>query len=142
MGHDARAPAMPITSHMSVLNSALSCCGSVLAALSRAAAKSAAAQLRRLGLLQRALDWRQRAEICELCPLRVVHKGTSYCGRPFLHQIDRDPAEDGCGCPTIEKARSPREHCPRDWHNRPSRQLPDGCTCKWCNPYAGTWRID
>jgi len=133
---------MPITVFMSVLNSALSCCGNVLASLSRAAAKAAGARLRRMGLLRQAVDWRQRAEICEMCPLRVIHRGISYCGRPFLHQIDRDPAEDGCGCPTLEKARSPDEHCPRDWRNRPSRRYPDGCTCKWCNPYALPGRVE
>ena len=119
---------------------ALSCCGgSTLAALSRAAAKSAAARLRRLGLLAESTDWATRAAICEACPLRVVVRGVSYCGRPFLHKIDREP-EDGCGCPTRAKARSPEEHCPLDWVNHPARKLPDGCTCKWCNAYAASLR--
>jgi hypothetical protein len=110
------------------------CCGSGLAALSRAAARSAASRLRRLGLLADSPDWIQRTSICEMCPMRIIHRGVSYCGRPFLQQVQRVPAEDGCGCPTHEKARSPDEHCPIDWRNRPARQLPDGCTCKWCNP--------
>ena len=116
--------------------SAFSCCSSTLAALSRAAAKSAASRLRRLGLLREQADWPTRAATCETCRPRFVHQNVTYCGRPFLHQIDRDPAEDGCGCPVRDKARSPEEHCPIDWRTRPARQLPDGCTCKWCNPYA------
>jgi hypothetical protein len=112
------------------------CCGGTLATLSRAAAKSAAARLRRLGLLSEATDWAKRATVCETCLLCVVHKGVSYCGRPFLHKPLRDPVQDGCGCPTHAKARAPHEHCPLDWRNRPARDLPDGCTCKWCNTYA------
>ena len=112
------------------------CCGNTLTALGKAAAKSAASRLRRLGLLRQASDWASRASICETCHLRHVHKGASYCGRPFLQQIDRDTAEDGCGCPVREKARSPHEHCPLDWRSRRARDLPEGCTCKWCNGYA------
>jgi hypothetical protein len=114
---------------------ALDCCGSTLAALGRAAAKSAAARLRRLGLLPEAYDWPRRAATCEACRLRIIHQTVSYCGRPFLDKINRQPAEDGCGCPTREKAKSPNEHCPLDWRNRPARVQPDGCTCKWCNSY-------
>jgi hypothetical protein len=83
------------------------CCGNTLTALGKAAAKSAASRLRRLGLLRQASDWASRASICETCHLRHVYKGASYCGRPFLQQIDRDNAEDGCGCPVREKARAP-----------------------------------
>lgn len=116
--------------------STVRCCGSAFASLSRAAAKSAAARLRNLGLLPEATDWPRRAAVCETCPLRTIHHKVSYCGRPFLHDIHRENPEDGCGCPTLKKAQSPHEHCPLDWNHRPARQLPDGCTCKWCNPYA------
>jgi hypothetical protein len=115
--------------------SAFSCCTSAFASLSRAAAKSAASRLRRLGLLSESIDWARRAALCERCHLRVVQKGTSYCGLPFLENVKRDPAHEGCGCPTRAKAKSPDEHCPLDWNHRPARQLPDGCTCKWCNDY-------
>ena len=111
------------------------CCGNTLASLGRAAAKSAAARMRRMGLLREAIDWARRAAICESCFMRHVRDGVSYCGRPFLQQIDREPAEDGCGCPVREKAKSPQEHCPLDWRNRPAKALPEGCTCKWCNDY-------
>lgn len=114
----------------------LRCCGSAFASLSRAAAKSAAARLRRLGLLAEATDWARRSTLCETCPLRHIEKGITYCGRPFLRQIERIAAEEGCGCPTHEKAKSPDEHCPLDWRNHPARQLPEGCTCKWCNAYC------
>lgn len=111
-----------------------------MASLGRAAAKSAAARLRRLGLLRESIDWAQRASLCEFCPMQVIIRKVSYCGRPFLHQIDRIPAEDGCGCPTRAKARAPEEHCPLDWSHHPARMLPDGCTCKWCNAYAASLR--
>jgi hypothetical protein len=113
------------------------CCGGTsrtggFAALSRAAAKSAAGRLRELGILPQAVDWARRAAVCETCFLRAVRGGVSYCGRPLLQQITRDPALDGCGCPTRAKAKSPAEHCPLDRGNRPSVQDAQGCTCKWC----------
>ena len=112
----------------------MSCCGvSQFAALSRAAARSAAGGLRRLGLLPEAVDWARRAAACEACPLRTIHKGVSYCGRPFLQQIDRVAADHGCGCPTRDKAKAAEEHCPVDSRLRPAAQVPTGCTCKWCN---------
>src|SRR5688572_7151153 len=116
--------------------SAFSCCASTFASLSRAAAKSAASRLRRLGLLPESVDWARRATVCEGCHLRVVQRGVSYCGRPFLVSVTRDMAVEGCGCPTRAKAKSPDEHCPLDWGQRSARQLPDGCTCKWCNAYG------
>src|SRR5918993_5352932 len=106
--------------------SAFSCCTSAFTTLSRAAARSAASRLRRLGLLPESVDWAQRAAVCERCHLRVVQGGISYCGRPFLEHVSRDPAHDGCGCPTRAKAKSPGEHCPLDWAHRAARQLPDG----------------
>jgi hypothetical protein len=114
----------------------LSCCTSTLASLTRAAAKSASARLRRLGLLSDSTDWPRRATICESCPLRTVDQGISYCGQPLLQRVNRNPALDGCGCPCREKAKSPNEHCPLDWTHRPAQHRIDGCTCKWCNAYA------
>jgi hypothetical protein len=105
---------------------------SAFAALSRAAAKATSARLRRLGARAVAPDWAARAVLCERCPLRVVRDGVSYCGQPFLRQIDRDPAADGCGCPTREKARSPSEHCPLDAAHRPAVRRAGRCNCKWC----------
>jgi hypothetical protein len=110
----------------------LTCCGSGFAPLARAAAKSAAARLRRLGIALVHPRWEQRAAICERCPMRVIHRGSSYCGTPFLRQVERDPAVDGCGCPTVEKARSPAEHCPLTPRHLPAAQLARGCTCRWC----------
>jgi hypothetical protein len=110
------------------------CCRSgTFAALSRAAAKSAASRLRRLGVLPEAVKWSHRAAVCEACPLRTIHAGVSYCGRPLLRQIDRDPAQDGCGCPTRAKAKAPDEHCPIDSANRPAARTNGPCTCKWCH---------
>lgn len=108
------------------------CCRSPLVRLSRAAAKAAGDRLRRLGVLQSRVDWPARARLCESCTLRVIHRGVSYCGRPFLHQVRRDEAVDGCGCPTIAKARDPSEHCPIDPSYQPAIRLHGRCTCKWC----------
>jgi hypothetical protein len=112
--------------------SAFCCRGNVFATLSRAAAKAASAKLRRLAVLPRKQDWSVRAAVCERCHMRVVHRGVSYCGQPLLRQIDRDPAVDGCGCPTREKAKDPAEHCPIDLKNLRTTQNNTACTCKWC----------
>jgi hypothetical protein len=93
-----------------------------------AMAKAASAKLRKVGVGKVATDWATRAAICERCPMRVVHRGVSYCGTPFLQQIDRDPALDGCGCPTRDKARAPEEHCPLTTRGSDANQ----CRCKWC----------
>ena|SRR5947209_7717592 len=107
------------------------CCrsNSPFKALSRAAAKSAAAKLRRGGMLPVRLDWAKRAEICERCPLRVVSRGVSYCGKPFLRQVTREPT-DGCGCPTRDKAKAPGEHCPLNRSHAAADH--SVCDCKWC----------
>ncbi len=102
------------------------------AAFTRAAAKSGAARLRRLGLLPIRIDWVARATVCERCPMRVVKCGVSYCGKPFLGMPLRDPVVDGCGCPTREKARDPQEHCPIDRRHEAARTEASECTCKWC----------
>src|ERR1700689_2037285 len=88
-------------------------CGrrSLFADLSRAAAKLAGARLRGVGALPAHPGWTARVSLCEFCPIRVIHKGKTYCGKPLLSQIDRAPAE-GCGCPITEKAKDPSEHCP------------------------------
>src|SRR3954453_17830293 len=96
---------------------AFGCSSNAFAPLSRAAAKAASARLRRLAVLPTHHDWPARAAVCEQCHMRILQRGVSYCGRPFLQDIDRDPETDGCGCPTHEKAKSPSEHCPIDRQN-------------------------
>jgi hypothetical protein len=104
----------------------------IFAALSRAAAKSAAAKLRSLRVLAVRHDWPARATICERCPKRVVSAGVSYCGTPFLHNVQRNSALDGCGCPTVAKAKDPHEHCPVNEYHLPARRVGSLCNCKWC----------
>jgi hypothetical protein len=110
-----------------------SCCSSAFKVLSRAAAKSAAARIRQMGIAG-SIDprWPVRAQVCERCPLRVVHRGSSYCGNPLLQKIHRDETIDGCGCPTIAKARSPEEHCPIDHSFSAAKRIGGRCSCKWC----------
>jgi hypothetical protein len=102
------------------------------AALSRAAGRFAAAVVRRAGASAVHPDWARRATVCERCPMRVVAGNVSYCGQPFHRKPVRDDAQDGCGCPTRDKARSPDEHCPLTARNQaaPSGVYP--CECKWC----------
>jgi hypothetical protein len=111
----------------------MSCCNpTVFREVSKAMAKSAAAKLRNFRALPIAADWNLRAGACERCPMRTVFSGISYCGKPFLRQMDRDPATDGCGCPTADKAKSPAEHCPVDARHQPAVQVGSYCSCKWC----------
>ena len=114
--------------------SVFSSCCSGFAALSKAAAKSAAARFRQMGMTAEHPGWAARAVICERCPLRVVEKNISYCGKPFLKKIDRDETLEGCGCPVRAKAKDPAEHCPITPRHLASKQSPTGCTCKWCQP--------
>lgn len=100
--------------------------------LTRAATRSAASRLRQLGILPTRIDWTARAVQCERCPLRTVRCGISYCGKPFLALPLREPAVDGCGCPTIAKAKDPSEHCPLDRRHQPAMTSADACNCKWC----------
>ncbi len=109
----------------------LCCRSSAFAVLSRAAAKSASSRLRRMGLLPIRHDWAARAGVCETCPLRVIHRGATYCGKPLLHQLHRDPI-DGCGCPISAKSRDPDEHCPVTARHLPAARTDDHCDCKWC----------
>jgi hypothetical protein len=103
-----------------------------VASISRAMAKAAAARLRRLGALNVSDQWETRASICETCPLRRVYRNISYCGNPYIHEIDRDESTQGCGCPCRDKAKSPNEHCPIDRSHRPAARLDGACNCKWC----------
>ncbi|HEX8323063.1 MAG TPA: hypothetical protein VF595_04040 [Tepidisphaeraceae bacterium] len=112
----------------------------LLFTLARAAGKAATAKLRGVGMAAEAADWAVRAEICERCPLRVVKCGVSYCGQPLMRRIVRDPAVDGCGCPTRAKAKDPTEHCPITPRHEPSHTMAGpgvagviGCGCKWCH---------
>jgi hypothetical protein len=95
------------------------------------------ARLRRVGVGETHPDWQKRAEICEYCPMRAIRCGVSYCGKPFLQLIDRDPSIDGCGCPFHDKAKSPSEHCPIDRRGQPARHSASDCSCKWCNLRSG-----
>jgi|GEM_PF-1360411 len=112
--------------------SVFSSCCSGFAALSKAAAKSAAAKFRSMGFVAEQSNWPARAMVCERCPLRVIHKKASYCGKPFLQQIERDEVLEGCGCPVRAKAADPAEHCPITPRHIAAVQSPEGCTCKWC----------
>jgi hypothetical protein len=94
--------------------------------------KFATARLRQVGAAQVYPQWEDRAEVCERCALRVVSCGMSFCGNPFLKQLDRDPAIDGCGCPCRDKAKSPGEHCPVDAHYQAAEHVEGECNCKWC----------
>ena len=64
--------------------------------------------------------------------MRVIQCGKSYCGKPFLQLVNRDEALDGCGCPTLAKAKDPEEHCPVDPAFQASHIIDGRCTCKWC----------
>ena len=64
--------------------------------------------------------------------LRVIQCGRSYCGKPFLQLPNRDDAVDGCGCPTIAKAKDGNEHCPIDVRHQPCKEVDGSCNCKWC----------
>ena len=111
-----------------------STCGrrNLWADLSRAAAKLTAARLRGVGALRTHPQWNERAALCEFCPIRVLHSGKTYCGKPLLTQIARD-ATDGCGCPITPKAKDPGEHCPVDLKHQPAIRIGETCTCKWCS---------
>jgi hypothetical protein len=100
------------------------------AVLSRAAAKSAAARLRNLGVMRVSNDWRRRITVCRGCTLFTVVNGVPHCGKPLLTQLRRVSTQ-GCGCPVEAKARSPEEHCPITAAHVPSDSN-GACDCKWC----------
>ena len=108
----------------------------LLITLARAAGKAATSRFRGAGWTPEYDQWAVRASICERCPLQVVKCGKSYCGQPLLRRIVRDPAIDGCGCPTIAKAKDPTEHCPITPRHEPTAMKSEhriGCDCKWCD---------
>jgi hypothetical protein len=87
-----------------------------------------------VGLRPQMVEWSARAAICERCPLRVIRRGVSYCGKPLLERVERE-VHEGCGCPTRDKAKDPKEHCPVDVRHRaaaPANRGARGCNCKWC----------
>ncbi|MCC6241027.1 MAG: hypothetical protein IT448_12085 [Phycisphaerales bacterium] len=104
--------------------------------LSRAAAKSAKAQMRKTGLLRTTPDIDLRKSVCHQCPMRKVYAGVSYCGSPLLRKINRDPVQEGCGCPIDDKAADPREHCPITYQFNAATGASDGCNCRWCSAAA------
>lgn len=97
----------------------------------KALVKGAGAIFRRINGTGNHPRWAERAAVCEKCPNRVVSGTASYCGKPFLNQINRDPVIDGCGCPTREKAKDPTEHCPINTRHQAAIESP-ACDCKWC----------
>jgi hypothetical protein len=110
----------------------LAACCSGFVSLTRAAARFAGAIARRAGAGSVHPDWAARAALCERCPIRVGVGRVSYCGQPLHRKPNRDQADDGCGCPTREKARDPSEHCPLNGAHRAAQTHPDRCDCKWC----------
>jgi hypothetical protein len=119
-----------VRSDKSKMAMALSISG--LAALTRAAARFAGAVARRAGVGAVHPRWMERATVCERCPMRVAVGRVSYCGQPLHRKPERDEAQEGCGCPTREKAKDPGEHCPITVRHRAARQHALGCDCKWC----------
>jgi hypothetical protein len=108
------------------------CCRNGFKAISRAAAKAASAKFRERGVLRVDVNWNDKATLCERCPMRVIRGGVSYCGEPFLENPDRDPIRDGCGCPTIAKAKTPGEHCPLNARYDSASIVDGNCDCRWC----------
>ncbi|HQY89681.1 MAG TPA: hypothetical protein PK402_13595 [Tepidisphaeraceae bacterium] len=95
--------------------------------------KKASSVFRSVGVGANHPQWEARAEICQRCPLLHVKCGKTYCGRPFLQQIEREEATEGCGCPVNAKAKDPTEHCPRNAQWEASSKTQAGsCDCVWC----------
>lgn len=70
--------------------------------------------------------------MCERCPMRVIEKNITYCGKPFLQLVVRDDAIHGCGCPVHAKAKDPTEHCPITLRHAPATRTDSHCDCRWC----------
>lgn len=102
-----------------------------LALLTHAATKKAGAFIRSLGAAPVHPQWQARVEICANCPLATKEGDSVYCGKPFLSKVHRE-AEDGCGCPIMDKAQDPAEHCPLTPQHVPAAQHGASCGCKWC----------
>ncbi len=101
--------------------------------LSQAGVKRLGSIFRGIGVGSEHPDWQARAEICSRCPLCVTEKRHAFCGKPFLSKINREEATEGCGCPVLEKAKDPAEHCPRNRVFDPSTKAhADLCDCTWC----------
>jgi hypothetical protein len=64
--------------------------------------------------------------------MRIIAGKTTYCGTPFLQKTKRDETKEGCGCPTIAKAKDPEEHCPLNTKHQASTRDGESCDCKWC----------
>jgi hypothetical protein len=103
----------------------------VFVRLVQASLKASSAIVRSAGVGAVASDWPARAEACARCPLVYVQCGKSYCGKPFLKQIEREEHVEGCGCPVLAKAKDPAEHCPRNARFQPSSKSAN-CDCVWC----------
>ncbi|MEM1010748.1 MAG: hypothetical protein AAGI46_00855 [Planctomycetota bacterium] len=98
---------------------------------SRAATKFAKSRLRSLHALPVYEAWTTRYAACQACPLHVREGGLNHCGRPMQHRPLAAPDRDaGCGCPVMDKARDPDEHC--HLHEDDS-----DCTCPWCRAGVG-----
>lgn len=103
----------------------------LLVRLSQAGVKRLRSVFRDVGVGSVHPHWQARAEICATCPLCVVDRKHTYCGKPLLRQVERDEATEGCGCPILAKARDPAEHCPRNRLFGPSTK-DERCDCMWC----------
>jgi hypothetical protein len=59
-------------------------------------------------------EMERRLSICAQCPsnLAQMAKGEAYCGAPLLHNVARDIAREGCGCPLQKKVAIKGEKCP------------------------------
>ena len=104
--------------------------------LAKAVTKAVTASFRRWGAVSTAPNWPIRAAMCETCHLRVIRCGVSYCGRPYTEHPFRDESTEGCGCPCVDKAKDPGEHCPLDYHALPAHRDDGRCTCKWCASHS------
>lgn len=111
----------------------------LLSTLTRAAAKKALATFRTFHLSPVYPEWASRTALCARCPVAVTKEGTVYCGNPLLSDIRR-AASQGCGCPVLDKAQDPAEHCPLTPALDPRRES-EPCDCKWCRQAGGTFSL-